>query len=409
MVGFESAWFSVHQILMIEKFAPWPFFDEDERLVVNDLLTSGRVNYWTGEEARHFEKEYAAHLGRKHAVAVANGTLALELALIAYDIGPGDEVIVPCRTFIATASCAVMRGAVPVVCDVDPVSQNISAATIEPKITEKTRAIICVHLAGWACDMQPIMELAKKHNLLVIEDCAQSHGAYYRGRAVGSIGHIAAFSFCQDKIISTAGEGGLIVTDDESIFKKCWSYKDHGKDFDAYYHKHHPLGYRWVHESFGTNWRMVELQAAIGRLQLRKYNEWVKIRRSTAERFNRAFAELPALRVTVPPAEVYHSYYKYYVFVRPEKLKNGWSRDRIMEEVSAAGVPCFTGSCGEIYREKAFDITMGGRPLRPAERLPVAKELEETSLMLLCHNTLTETNINDTIRIVSEIVSKATA
>ncbi|MBU1105392.1 MAG: DegT/DnrJ/EryC1/StrS aminotransferase family protein [Candidatus Riflebacteria bacterium] len=381
---------------------------DDERDAVQQLLLSGKVNYWTGDESRGFECDYAGYTGRKYAVAVFNGTVALELALYAYDIGAGDEVIVTSRTFIASASCAVMRGAVPIVADVDPDSQNVTAATIEKKISERTRAIVCVHLAGWPCDMTPIMELAAKHNLIVIEDCAQAHGARYNGKPVGSIGHIAAFSFCQDKIISTSGEGGMLVTDDEEIFKKCWAFKDHGKSYDAVYNREHEPGFRWLHESFGTNWRMTEIQAAIGRIQLHKLDGWIETRRATAARFNQAFAVLPALRLTIPPAEIYHSYYKYYLFVRPELLKPDWSRDRIMEEVSATGVPCYSGSCSEIYLEKAFDQPLHGVNIRPAERLPVAKELGETSLMLLVHPTLSTENIEDTISVVKEVVGRAT-
>lgn len=413
---------------MIEAFTPWPFYSDDERDAVQRLLDSGKVNYWTGSEGREFEREYAAYTDRKHAVAVFNGTVALELALMAYDIGPGDEVIVTSRTFIASASCAVMRGAVPVLADVDPTSQNITAETIKSKITPRTRAIICVHLAGWPCEMDPIVELAKKHDLIVVEDCAQAHGARYKGRPVGSLGDIAAFSFCQDKIISTGGEGGMVVTDDESIFKKCWAYKDHGKSYDAVYNREHAPGFRWLHESFGTNWRMTEIQAAIGRLQLRKLDKWVETRRANAAKLNQAFSELPALRLTVPAPDFYHSYYKYYAFVRQEMLKSDWSRDRIMEEIDAAGIACFSGSCSEIYIEKAFDglrkvevdsrlrVSDGegrgndgfGAMPGPDNRLPVARELGETSLMLLVHPTLTAQNIEDTISVVKEVVNRAT-
>lgn len=392
---------------MIRDFAPWPFFADDECNAVQRVLASGKVNYWTGNECREFEKEYASYTGRKHAIALFNGSVALELALLAYDIGPGDEVIVTSRTFIASASCAVMRSAVPIVIDVDENSQNVTVATIEKNISPRTRAIICVHLAGWPCDMDPIMDLAKKHNLIVIEDCAQAHGARYKGRPIGSLGHIAAFSFCQDKIITTGGEGGMLVMDDEEIWKKCWSYKDHGKSYDAYYNRPHPPGFRWVHESFGTNWRMTEMQAIIGRAQLQKLDSWVEARRANAARLNEAFQNLTALRVTIPPAEIYHSYYKYYMFVRQELLKSGWSRDRILEEIAAAGVPCYSGSCSEIYLEKAFENPLHGVKIRPEERLPVARQLGETSLMLLVHPTLTKQNIADTISVVKGILKKA--
>jgi len=355
---------------------------------VTRVLESGKVNYWTGTEGREFEREYAEYLGVPHTIALHNGTLALELALYAYDIGNGDEVITTPRTFIASASAALMRGAVPIMADVDPDSQNITAETIRPHITPHTRAIIAVHLAGWPCDLDPIMELAKEHNLIVIEDCAQAHGAFYKGRPVGSIGHMGAFSFCQDKIMTTGGEGGLLSLKDETLWRKAWAYKDHGKSYAAVYEREHPPGYRWLHESFGTNWRMLEVQAVIGRIQLRKLPVWVERRRRNAAVLEHRLSRFEGIRITPSPPEILHSHYKYYAFVRPERLEPGWSRDRIVGEISALGVPCFSGSCPEIYLEKAFqDAGLG-----PSERLKVARALGETSLMFLVHPTL---SVND--------------
>jgi dTDP-4-amino-4,6-dideoxygalactose transaminase len=391
------------KMIHTDDFPLWPYFAEDEISAVSQVLSSGKVNYWTGTEGRLFEEEYASYVGTKHAVAVMNGSVALEAVLYALDIGPGDEVIVTPRTFIASASCAVMRGAQPVFADVDYNSQNLTAETIEKRITEKTRAIIAVHLAGWPCDMDPIVELAHKHHLMVIEDCAQAHGATYKGRQVGSFGDAAAFSFCQDKIITTGGEGGMVTTNSRKIWKKIWSYKDHGKDFDAVYHQDHPPGFRWLHESIGTNWRMTEMQAAIGRLQLKKLPDWVPARRRNAAILTEAFSNIPGLRVTVPPEHSRHAYYKYYVFIRLERLKAGWDRDRIMNAVVAEGVPCFSGSCSEVYLEKAFD----GNGLRPAERLPVAKELGETSLMFLVHPTLTKENMEEIAEVVEGVMEEA--
>jgi dTDP-4-amino-4,6-dideoxygalactose transaminase len=233
--------------------APWPSFTPEEADAVQKVLLSNKVNYWTGTEGREFEKEFAAYCGAKHAIALTNGTVALELALFALGIGPGDEVITTSRTFIASASCIVMRGATPVIADVDPVSQNVTAETIRPLITPRTRAIIAVHLAGWPCDMDPILALAREHGLKVIEDCAQCHGATYKGRPVGSLGDVAAFSFCQDKIMTTGGEGGMLTTRDTALWERAWAFKDHGKSFDAVYNRQHPPGFRWLHESFGTN------------------------------------------------------------------------------------------------------------------------------------------------------------
>ena len=384
--------------------APWPVFAEDEISAVTAVLRSGQVNYWTGDLCRQFERAYAEYADTKHAVAVANGTVALELALYALGIGPGDEVITPSRTYIASASCAAVRGAVPVVVDVDPVSQNICPQAIRAAITPRTRAIVAVHLAGWPCDMDAIMAIANEFDLKVIEDCAQAHGATYRGAPVGSLGHAAAFSFCQDKIISTGGEGGMLTTNDDKVWERAWAYKDIGRSYDAVYRRAHPPGFRWLTDSFGTNWRMTEMQAAIGLLQLSKLDAWIERRSALALMLTRAFQSVPALRLTVPPSHLRHAYYKYYAFVEPELLAPEWSRDRIVSELSARGVPCFSGSCSEIYLEKAFATV----PTRPRERLPVARLLGETSLMFVVHPTLETSWMQAAIAIMLEVLAAAT-
>ncbi len=227
-------------------FEPWPSFTQQEADAVSQVLLSNKVNYWTGQECREFEKEFAQFAQTQYAVALANGTVALDVALKALNIGAGDDVIVTSRTFLASASSIVTAGANPIFADVELDSQNISARTIEAVLTPNTKAIICVHLAGWMCDMDPIMQLAKEKGLYVIEDCAQAHGAMYKGKAAGSIGHIGAWSFCQDKIMTTGGEGGMVTTNDENLWKKMWSYKDHGKNYDSIYHKQHPPGFPLV-------------------------------------------------------------------------------------------------------------------------------------------------------------------
>ncbi len=386
-------------------FPSWPFFDAEEIAAVNKVLQSGNVNYWTGEEGRLFEKEFAASIGVNHAVAVMNGSVALEAALMALNIGAGDEVIVTPRSFIASASCAVMRGAKPVFADVDRNSQNIIAENIKKVLTNRTRAIIAVHLAGWPCEMDAIMELAKKHGLAVIEDCAQASGALYKGRPVGSFGDAAAFSFCQDKIMTTGGEGGMVVTNNKEIWSKAWAYKDHGKNYDAAYGNNevkHGSSFRWLHESFGTNWRMTEMQAAIGRIQLRKLPDWIKTRRRNAGILTEAFLNIPSLRVTVPPDHISHAYYKYYVFVKPEMLKSGWNRDRVIAAINNEGIPCFSGSCSEIYLEKAFTPDM-----RPEKRLPVAEELGENAMMFLAHPTLSEKDMKNMAAGVKKVMAVA--
>jgi dTDP-4-amino-4,6-dideoxygalactose transaminase len=334
---------------------------------------------------------------------VANGTLALELALRVLGIGPGDEVVTSPRTFIASASSAVSVGARPIFADVDRESQNITAESIRAVLTPATKAIVAVHLAGWPCEMDEIMALARERGLKVIEDCAQAHGATYKGRPVGSIGDIGAFSFCQDKIMTTAGEGGMITLDSDEMYESAWAYKDHGKSYDAVYRRTHEPGFRWLHESFGTNWRLTEIQSAIGRLQLRKLPSWVKARREHAALLTECLSKLPGLRVTTPPDHIGHSYYKFYAFVRPEALRPEWTRDRIVEAIKAEGIPCFSGSCSEIYLEKAFPAEW-----RPESRLPVARELGETSLMFLVHPTLTEERIRATCAAVEKVMSEAT-
>lgn len=381
-------------------YAPWPHYADDEIAAAVAVLQSGKVNYWTGEIGREFERDYAAVTQRRHAVAVANGTLALELGLLAFGIGEGDEVITASRTYVASASCAVMRGAVPVVADVDPDSQCITAATIRAVITPRTRAIIPVHLAGWPCPMEEIMALAEEHGLVVIEDCAQAHGATLNGRPVGAFGHAAAFSFCQDKIITTGGEGGMLVLDDEQAWKRAWSYKDIGRSYDAVYHRDHAPGFRWLTESFGSNWRLTEIQSAIGRIQLAKLPEWVRQRNKNAMLLADGLSGLDALRIPMPPAGVGHAYYKFYAFVEPERLASSWNRDRVMTRINEAGIACTVGSCSEIYLETAFTERGWG----PAQALPVAHTLGETSLTFMVHPTLAAESLHRTVDVVRAVL-----
>ena len=396
-------------------FSPWPSFTPEEADAVHRVVMSNKVNYWTGTETRTFEKEFASWCGTSHAVALANGTLALDVALKALGVGPGDEVVVTPRTFIASISCVVNAGAVPVFADVEADSGNISARSIAAVLTPRTRAVICVHLAGWPCDMDPIMTLAEHHDLKVIEDCAQAHGARYKGRPVGSIGHVGAWSFCQDKIMTTGGEGGMVTTNDEALWRAMWSFKDHGKSYEAVYEREHAPGFRWLHESFGTNWRMLEMQAVLGRIQLRRMPEWTSKREANGAKLSAALApfsadggviRLPRFGCASCPgrcgaAGCVHAQYKFYAYVRPENLAPGWSRDRIIAEINAAGVPCYQGSCSEVYLEKAFDNT----GWRPASRLPVAKDLGETSLMWLVHPTLTDEEMHKACEVTVQVLT----
>ena len=410
-------------------FSPWPSFTTEEVEAAQRVLISNKVNYWTGNECREFEKEFASWVGTKYAVSLANGTLALDVALKALGIGPGDEVVVSPRTFIASVSCVVNAGATPVFADVDRDSGNINVETIAAVLTSRTKAVICVHLAGWPCDMDPIMALAAQHELKVIEDCAQAHGARYKGRSVGSIGHVGAWSFCQDKIMSTGGEGGMVTTNEEALWRYMWSYKDHGKSYEAVYERQHPPGFRWVHENFGSNWRMLEIQAVIGRIQLRRMKEWTALRQANAAAL--ASVLLPFARADGPirlqPLSCcssdacacaisggsigfnacangcVHGHYKFYAYLRLQNLAAGWTRDRVIESICEQGVPCYQGSCSEVYLEKAFD----GTGWRPDQRLPLARELGETSLMFLIHPTLTSYEIEKTCTVLQKTMREA--
>lgn len=390
--------------MLNSKFSPWPCFTQQEADAISKTLLSNKVNYWTGNECREFETEFAAWTNSSFAVALANGTLALDIALKALNVGEGDDVITTPRTFLASASSIVTAGANPVFADVDLNSQAITATSIKAVLTSRTRAVIVVHLAGMPAEMDEIMALSEEYGFYVIEDCAQAHGAKYKGKSVGSIGHIGAWSFCQDKIMTTGGEGGMVTTNDELLWSKMWSYKDHGKSFDAIYNREHPAGFRWIHESFGTNWRMTEIQAVIGRIQLTRMTEWTTKRQANAYAIDKVVAGFDLVRTVVVPEYIEHAEYKHYLFVRPEHLADDWSRDRIVEEICKQGVPAFQGSCSEVYLEKAFDNT----PWRPTERLKSAVELGETSLMFLVHPTLTRAEIRKTTEVIREVLLMAT-
>lgn len=378
----------------------WPNYSDEEIAAVTKILQSGKVNYWTGQEGRQFETEFAEYLGVEHAIAMANGTVTLEAALRAINIQRGDEVIVPARTYIATANAVLMCGGTPVFADIDPISQNITAHTIQDKITNKTKAVIPVHLAGWPCEMDSIMSLAEAHHIYVIEDCAQAHGAEYKGKKVGSWGHMASFSFCQDKIMSTGGEGGMVVTNHDELWQRMWSLKDHGKSYDAVFNREHPPGFRWLHESFGTNWRMTEMQAAIGRIQLKKLDGWLAERTSRVAIFNKFFSEIPAIKLSISPDYIRHAYYRYYCFVNLDQLPQNLTRDNIMQSMMREGCFAGVGSCPEIYREKIFTNLC----IQPAQRLPIAKKVGETALCMLVDQTIPVSIIQATAQALKEVL-----
>ncbi len=397
----ELGSFPVPSYLPQRESENWPLVERDEIEAVSSVLKSGRLNYWTGEENRRFEEEFARKIGAQYAIALANGTLALELALLAIGLRPGDEVIVPARSFFATAACVVRMGGTPVFADVEIETQNISAEKVQRVVTPRTKAVICVHLAGHPCDLDPLLKLCERKGLRLIEDCAQAHGAKYRGRSVGAIGDIGCFSFCQDKIMTTGGEGGMLVTSNKSFWRSAWQYKDHGKSYEAVHQQKHPRGFRWLHAGFGSNFRLTEMQAAIGRRQLTKLDSWVKARRSNARIFHRALANVSGLSVPYEEDYAYHSFYKFYLFLEPE-LIGSEARFDLIDEINACGIPCISGACPEIYLEKAFNE----HPSRPQDRLLNAQRLGETSLMLQVHPTLSEATMKYRASCLKQILTR---
>lgn len=377
--------------------SPWPFYEPDEIQAAMETLVSGQVNYWTGNLGKQFEQTYATLVGKRFGIALSNGTVALELALRAFNILPGDEVIVTSRSYVASASCVLLVGATPVFADVDIESGNISAETIAPLITNKTKAIIPVHIGGLPCDMPQIMELAREHKLIVIEDCAQAHGASIDGVQVGGWGDAAIFSFCQDKIISTGGEGGMLVLDDETAYKSAWAYKDIGRDYDAVFNRQHPPGFRWFTDSAGSNFRMTEFQSAIGLKQLQKLPSWIQRRNQIAESLIQTLREFPFIELPENQnGQVQHAYYRVYANIKKDTQiagrENKTLRDYLVEKITGEGVPCFTGSCAEIYMEKAF------AKHQPPARLSNARFYAENSFCFLSHHTITDEQLSTQIK-----------
>ena len=344
-------------------------------------------------------------MGVKHAIAMTNGSVTMDVALKLLGVGLGDEVVVTCRSFVASASCAALAGALPVFADVDPLTGNITAETIKAVLTKKTKAVIAVHLAGWPCDMDAIVELCRSKKIFLIEDCAQAHGAEYKGKQVGTFGHFGSFSFCQEKIFTTGGEGGLLVTNNTQYWKKAWSLKDHGRDYDVVFNRKSGTGFKWMVNSFGTNYRMNEIQAAIGRIFLKRLDDMVSRRRKYAAMLDDAFEKMEGLVVTRPPEGIKPAYYKYYAQVDPKKLNKGLTRDIILKKLAALGVPCGCGACPELYREKAFRQQRKELGRAPQKRLPAARELGERCIMLQVHPTLSKACIEYTIWAMRKVLN----
>lgn len=385
----------------------WPQYGEDEISAATDVLRSGKVNALVhGDRCRAFEQAFASFCDVPYAIALANGTLALELALRALEIGPGDEVIVPSRSFFASVSCVVAVGAQPVFADIDFHTQNIAADSVRSMVSSRTRAVICVHLAGRPCEMDALAAVCSENGLFLIEDCAQAHGATYRGRRVGSFGDAAAFSFCTDKIMSTGGEGGMLLLRDRTRWARAWAYKDHGKNPDR---MDEPTTagstFRYVHDSFGSNFRMTEMQAAIGLAQLNKLPAWLAVRRRNAAVLNQALSDHLLIRTLDVPDYIEHAYYKYYYYLRLERMEEIFSLSDVVAALNSLGMKCGTGSCPDMSAEHAFDQAA---PRRDSD-LPNAKAVGACSIMVPVDHLLDLEDMDSmafAIRTVASMVAK---
>ena len=367
------------------KLSAWPFYDDEQLSNVTKILKSGKVNYWTGNQGRFFEKEFSKKFDAKYSLAMANGSLALSCAYLALDLKKGDEIITTPRTFIATSSSAVLLGLKPVFVDVDINSGVITSKNIEQAITKKTKAIVVVHLAGWPAEMIKICKLARNYGLFIIEDCSQAHGAKINDKSVGTFGDIATWSFCQDKIITTGGEGGMLSTNNFKFFNKVWSFRDHGKKHEKVDSKLNNYSFRWIHDNFGSNFRLTEIQSSIGRVQLSRLDDWIYLRNRNAKILISYLSELNQIRIPIPPENIVHAYYKFYCYVNKNYFLSDWDRERILKELNSNGLPAYSGSCSEIYLEKCFkDIG-----LNPKNSLNNASILGKTSFMFLVHPTIT--------------------
>lgn len=385
------------------KLSPWPYYDDEQLSNVTQILQSGKVNYWTGTHGKFFEKEFSVKFDVKYSVALANGSLALSCAYLALDLNEGDEIITTPRTFIATSSSAVLLGLKPVFVDVDINSGNITAENIEPAINKKTKAIVVVHLAGWPAEMDRICELARKNGLYIIEDCSQAHGAKINNKNVGTFGDMATWSFCQDKIITTGGEGGMLSTNNFEFFKKVWSFKDHGKAYEKIKSKSNNGSFRWLHDNFGSNFRLTEMQSSIGRVQLKRLNDWIFLRNRNAKVLIKYLSELKQINIPIPPDNITHAYYKFYCYVNENCFLTDWNRERIIHELNINGFPAYSGSCSEIYLEKCFkDVG-----LSPINNLKNAHILGNTSIMFLVNPNISIEQMNLYGKEISSVFRKA--
>ena len=382
--------------------------------LVSNVLRNNKTNYWTGKECKNFEKEFSNYHGIKHSLTVSNGSVALEIALKALNLKKTDKVIVTPRSFVISASCVLNLGLKPIFADVDD-NGNLSIEGIKQAYNKDVKAIILVHLNGLSCDMDPILNFAKKNKIYLIEDCSQAHGATYKGKKVGSFGDISTWSFCQDKIISTGGEGGMISTNNKKLWLKCWSLKDHGKNYQSVFHKKHKTGFRWLHDDLGSNYRMTEMQAVIGREQLKSLDQQIKKRNFIANLYLKELKDFyqkynilkkPNFKCKTCPFKeskkkcnkCIHGFYRLELFINKKKI----NLTKLIETINKYKIKCNVGSCPEIYREKIFKKLK----FYPKKRLQNAKLLGETSIMFPINPYKPVKRIRSEIRLLKKIFIK---
>ena len=363
-------------------------YDQKQIQKVSQVLKKNKTNYWTGNECRKFEKEFSNYHGIKYSVTVSNGSVALELALKALNLKKKDLVIVTPRSFVISATCVLNLGLKAVFADVDE-NGNLSIEGIKKTYNKNVKAIIIVHLNGLPCDLDPILKFVKKNKLFLIEDCSQAHGAIYKNKKVGAFGHISTWSFCQDKIISTGGEGGMISTNSKKLWLKIWSMKDHGKNYNSVFYRKHKIGFKWLHDQLGTNYRMTEMQATIGREQLKLLNQQLKKRNLIANLYlsqlkdyykkykilsepNFKCRTCPSRKNNTRCNKCTHAFYRLNLYINPRKI----NQNKLIRDINRNNINCIVGSCPEIYREKIFHKLN----LSPKKRLVNAKLLGETSI-----------------------------
>ena len=394
----------------------YPYFDKNTLKKVELVLKSGRVNYWTGKKCIQFEKEFSKYMGRKYSITVSNGSVALELALKALKLKKGDEIIVSPRSFIISASCVLNLGLKPVFADIDD-NGNLEIESIKKVFNTNVKVVILVHLNGLSCDMDPILKFVKKKKIILIEDCSQAHGAIYKGKKVGSFGDISTWSFCQDKIISTGGEGGIISTNNRKLWLKLWSLKDHGKNYNKVFNKKHKVGFRWMHDNLGSNYRMTEMQAVIGSEQLKLLNQQIKKRNFLANLYLTKLKDYfqkydilkkPDFKCQTCPLKknlrkcnkCLHAFYRLNLYIN--KSKNKISQINLIEQLNKKKVACTVGACPEIYKEKIF------KKLRVNQKkiLNNAKLLGDTSIMFPINPYRSLKNIRSDINYIKKTLNK---